>query len=152
MLFAASKQKNGGQGEAIARNLFEMADLEVPVLSIVIGEGGSGGALALAVANEVWMMEYAVYSVLSPEGFASILWKDSKKAPQAAQVMKVTAKDLLELGVIEQIIPEPEPVTLENLTQRAEDLKVRLSVFLQTYGNRNQEELVCQRYERFRRI
>ena len=95
-----------GQGEAIARNLLEMSDLNTPILSIVTGEGGSGGALALGMGNEVWLMENATYSILSPEGFASILWKDSKRAKEAAEVMKVTAKDLLELGVIEQIIPE----------------------------------------------
>ena len=91
-----------------ARNLYEMSALKVPVLSIVIGEGGSGGALALAVADEVWMMENAVYSVLSPEGFASILWKDSKRASEAAGVMRLTAADLKELKVIEEIIREPE--------------------------------------------
>lgn len=100
-----------GQGEAIARSLFEASNLTVPVLAIVVGEGGSGGALAMAVGNEVWMMENAVYSVLSPEGFAAILWKDGKKASEAAKVMKMTAKDLYELGLIECIIPEPEPAT-----------------------------------------
>ena len=90
-----------GQGEAIAKNLYEMSSLTVPVLSIVTGEGGSGGALALGVANEVWMMENSIYSILSPEGFASILWKDSKKAKEAAEIMKLTAADLYELGIIE---------------------------------------------------
>ena len=102
--FCGIEAEERGQGEAIARNLLEMSDLTVPILSIVIGEGGSGGALALGVANEVWMMENATYSILSPEGFASILWKDSKKAKEAADVMKITAKDLLELGVVEQVI------------------------------------------------
>ena len=98
-LSAGIEAEERGQGEAIARNLLEMSDLKVPVLSIVIGEGAAaGGALALGVANEVWMMENATYSILSPEGFASILWKDSKKAKEAAEVMKITAKDLLELG------------------------------------------------------
>ena len=95
-----------GQGEAIARNLYEMSALKVPVLCIMIGEGGSGGALALAVGNEVWMMENATYCVLSPEGFASILWKDGKRAKEASEIMKITAMDLKSLGVIEQIIPE----------------------------------------------
>ena len=103
--FCGLEAEERGQGEAIARNLFEMSSLTVPVLSIVIGEGGSGGALAMAVANEVWMMENAIYSILSPEGFASILYKDSKKAPDVAKVMKVTAQDLMELGLIERIIP-----------------------------------------------
>jgi acetyl-CoA carboxylase carboxyl transferase subunit alpha len=96
-----------GQGEAIARNLYEMSDLSVPILSIVIGEGGSGGALGIGVANEVYMLEHAVYSILSPEGYASILWKDASKAKEAASVMKLTSKDLLELGIIEGIIKEP---------------------------------------------
>lgn len=96
-----------GQGEAIASSLALMSALTVPVISVVIGEGGSGGALALAVANRVLMLEHAVYSVLSPEGFASILWKDSSRAQEAAEVMKLTARDLLDLGVADQIIPEP---------------------------------------------
>ena len=100
--FCGLEAEERGQGEAIARNLFEMSDLKVPILSIVIGEGGSGGALAMAVADEVWMLENAIYSILSPEGFASILYKDSKKAPEAAEVMKVTAADLKKLGLIEK--------------------------------------------------
>lgn len=97
--FCGLEAEERGQGEAIARNLYEMSGLKVPVLSVVIGEGGSGGALAFAVADEVWMMENSVYSVLSPEGFASIIWKDSKKAKEAASVMKLTAKDLKNLGL-----------------------------------------------------
>lgn len=95
-----------GQGEAIARNLMAMSDLAVPIISVIIGEGGSGGALALAVGNEVWMFEHAMYAILSPEGFASILWKDGSRANEAAQLMKITANDLLELQVIDKIIPE----------------------------------------------
>lgn len=106
-----------GQGEAIAKNLYEMSSLTVPVLSIVTGEGGSGGALALGVANEVWMMENSIYSILSPEGFASILWKDSKKAKEAAEIMKLTSADLYELGIIEKVIPE-YPVINENNIKR----------------------------------
>ena len=98
----------GGQGEAIASSLALMSALTVPVISVVIGEGGSGGALALAVGNRVLMLENAVYSVLSPEGFASILWKDAGRADEAAGVMKLTAADLLRLGVVDQVIPEPE--------------------------------------------
>ena len=96
-----------GQGQAIAENLMEMMTLKTPVLTIVVGEGGSGGALALAVADEVWMMENSVYSAISPEGCASILWKDSSKAPQAAEALKLTAQDLFDLHVIERIIREP---------------------------------------------
>ena len=113
--FCGLEAEERGQGEAIARNLFEMSDLKVPVLSVVIGEGGSGGALAMAVADEVWMLENAIYSILSPEGFASILYKDSKKAPEAAEVMKVTAADLKKLGLIERIIPEEEPAGTDTL-------------------------------------
>ncbi|QSX09699.1 acetyl-CoA carboxylase carboxyltransferase subunit alpha [Alkalibacter rhizosphaerae] len=97
-----------GQGHAIATNLMEMSDLQVPVISIVIGEGGSGGALALSVGDQIWMMEYAVYSILSPEGFASILWKDSSRAKEAAGIMKLTSYDLVELKIADKIVPEPE--------------------------------------------
>lgn len=150
--FCGLEAEERGQGEAIARNLFEMADLTVPVLSIVIGEGGSGGALAMAVANEVWMLENSIYSILSPEGFASILWKDSKKAPEAAQVMKITAKDLLERGLIERIIPESEPVCGEKLKHVTDLMRQELQSFLCEYGAKSGEELTEQRYQRFRRI
>lgn len=148
--FCGIEAEERGQGEAIARNLFEMADLKVPVLSIVIGEGGSGGALAVAVANQVWMMENAVYSVLSPEGFASILWKDSKKAAQAAEVMKMTAKDLLELHVVDQVIPEPVPACAEEMGRIAAVLDQRIGGFLAEMIGLSGEELAQQRYERFR--
>lgn len=104
--FCGIEAEMRGQGEAIAKNLYEMSSLKTPILSIVIGEGGSGGALALAVADEVWMLENATYSILSPEGFASILWKDSKRADEAAGIMKITGEDLLELKIIDQVIPE----------------------------------------------
>lgn len=141
-----------GQGEAIARNLFEMSGLKVPVLSIIIGEGGSGGALALAVANEVWMMENAVYSVLSPEGFASILWKDSKKAPQAAEVMKITAQDLLNLKIIERIIPEEETLKIENIEKVTDSLKNEILFFINTYKTKSIEDITAERYTRFRNM
>ena len=150
--FCGIQAEERGQGEAIARNLFEMSDLKVPILSIVIGEGGSGGALAMAVANEVWMLENAVYSVLSPEGFASILWKDSKRADEAAEVMKVTAGDLLRLGIIEELIPEKEPASGDNLGEIAMEMDKRIGEFLKKYGNKSSEELRTQRYDRFRRI
>ncbi len=150
--FCGIEAEERGQGEAIARSLFEMSDLTVPVLSVVIGEGGSGGALAMAVANEVWMLENAVYSVLSPEGFASILWKDSKRADEAAGVMKVTAGDLLNLGIIEEVIPEREPACGENLGEIALEMDQRMGRFLRDYGARTGEELRTQRYERFRGI
>ncbi len=150
--FCGLEAEERGQGEAIARNLFEMSDLTVPVLSLVIGEGGSGGALAMAVANEVWMMENAIYSILSPEGFASILWKDSKKAPDAAKVMKITAADLLEMKLIEEIIPENEPATAENLPMIAEVIEQKMSRFLVQFGEMEQDAVREQRYERFRRV
>ncbi len=148
--FCGLEAEERGQGEAIARNLFEMASLKVPVLSIVIGEGGSGGALALAVANEVWMMENAIYSILSPEGFASILWKDSKKAPDAARVMKITAVDLYERGFIEQIIPEEKPADSDTLPVLSGILKEKMEVFFKEYDAMTEEEIVEQRYKRFR--
>lgn len=150
--FCGIEAEERGQGEAIARNLFEMADLKVPVLSVVIGEGGSGGALAMAVANEVWMLENSIYSILSPEGFASILWKDSKRADEAAEVMKITAGDLLERGLIERIIPEEKPVSKENLKQIATIMKHEIGAFLTVFGIKSEEELTEQRYQRFRRI
>ena len=100
-----------------------MSSLKVPVLAIMIGEGGSGGALALAVANEVWMLENATYSILSPEGFAAILWKDSKKAPEAAKVMKIIAEDLKNLNIIDKIIPEKQNPTDEDKYQLIKELK-----------------------------
>ena len=150
--FCGIEAEERGQGEAIARNLLEMSDLKVPVLSIVIGEGGSGGALALGVANEVWMMENATYSILSPEGFASILWKDSKKAKEAAEVMKITAKDLLELGIVEQVIPEDIPACRDNLEELSKDMKSRMMEFLEKADGKSGEGLAAQRYERFRKM
>lgn len=150
--FCGIEAEERGQGEAIARNLFEMSDLKVPVVTIVIGEGGSGGALALAVSNEVWMMENSVYSVLSPEGFASILWKDSKRASEAAKVMKMTAKDLYELKLIERIIPEEQPASKENAEIIGEALDRSLREFFKNCASMTREEIVKQRYERFRRI
>lgn len=150
--FCGLEAEERGQGEAIARNLFEMADLKVPILSIVIGEGESGGALALAVSNEIWMMENAIYSILSPEGFASILWKDSKKAPEAAKVMKVTAADLYGMNLIEQVIPEPEPADAQNLPVIAETIKERMAGFFARYKTMDAPALCGQRYDRFRRM
>ena len=150
--FCGLEAEERGQGEAIARNLFEISDLKVPVLSIVIGEGGSGGALAMAVADEVWMLENAIYSILSPEGFASILYKDSKKAPDAAKVMKVTAKDLLQLKLIERIVPEEQPACTDNLYRLAEYMDSAMAEFFKTYLAMSDEELREHRYQRFRRM
>lgn len=150
--FCGIEAEERGQGEAIARNLFEMSSMKVPVLSVVIGEGGSGGALALAVADEVWMLENAIYSVLSPEGFASILWKDSKRASEAAEVMKLTAADLKKLGVIEAVIAEPEVYTEETMQSVVFVLQKKITEFLDTHCNFSPEELAVQRYERFRKM
>lgn len=150
--FCGIEAEERGQGEAIARNLFEMSSMKVPVLAVVIGEGGSGGALALAVADEVWMLENAIYSVLSPEGFASILWKDSKRASEAAEVMKLTAADLKKLGVIEAVIAEPEVYTEETMQSVVFVLQKKITEFLDTHCNFSPEELAVQRYERFRKM
>lgn len=150
--FCGMEAEERGQGEAIARNLYEMSALKVPVLSIVIGEGGSGGALALAVADEVWMMENAVYSVLSPEGFASILWKDSKRASEAAGVMRLTAADLKELKVIEEIIREPEVYREDTMLPVLFELEEKMEHFLEQYGSLSEKQLTDRRYDRFRRM
>lgn len=150
--FCGLEAEERGQGEAIARNLFEMSGLKVPVLAIVIGEGGSGGALAFAVADEVWMLEHAVYSVLSPEGFASILWKDSKKAKEAAAVMRLTAQDLKKLGIVEYVVREPELLTQETLESVTDRLADGIAGFLASQMKYSPEELVRKRYARFRRM
>ncbi len=150
--FCGMEAEERGQGEAIAHNLYEMSGLKVPVLSVVIGEGGSGGALALAVADEVWMLENSIYSVLSPEGFASILWKDSKRANEAAEVMKLTAEDLKQLGIIEQVIAEPEEFNEETLPAVAEKLNRQIQGFVTKYSKMPSEELVEKRYQRFRKM
>lgn len=148
--FPGLEAEEHGQGEAIARNLYEMSSLKVPVLSIVIGEGGSGGALALAVGNEVWMMENATYTILSPEGFASILWKDGKRAEEAAALMKVTAKELYDLGIIDQVIPEPEPASSANLVELSRNMRKRIRKFLYENMGKDPETLAEERYQRFR--
>ena len=150
--FCGMEAEERGQGEAIARNLYEMSALKVPVLSIVIGEGGSGGALALACGDEVWMMENAVYSVLSPEGFASILWKDSKRASEAAGVMRLTAADLKELKVIEEIICEPEVYREDTMVPVLRELEEKMEHFLEQYGSLSEKQLTDRRYDRFRRM
>ena len=150
--FCGIEAEERGQGEAIARNLFELSGLKVPVLSVVIGEGGSGGALAIAVADEVWMLENSIYSVLSPEGFASILWKDSKRASEAAEVMKLTAQDLERLGIVEQVISEPAEFTDENLDVVCRDMDGRVGEFLEKYCAMDAAELTEKRYERYRRM
>lgn len=150
--FCGLEAEERGQGEAIAKNLYEMSGLTVPVVSVVIGEGGSGGALAMAVADEVWMLENSIYSILSPEGFASILWKDSKRAKEAASVMKLTADNLKNAGIVEQVINEPAHLVQENLSVVTSQLDVLLNEFFDRYLEMPENELVQKRYERFRNM
>lgn len=150
--FCGLEAEERGQGEAIARNLYEMSELSVPILSMIIGEGGSGGALALAVSDEVWMLENSVYSILSPEGFASVLWKDSKKAKEAARVMKLTAEHLKEMGIVEKVFPEPRSYTRETMKPVMLSLENEIGNFLGKYGAMTQKELTEHRYMRFRNM
>ncbi len=139
-----------GQGEAIAKNLYEMATMTVPILTILIGEGGSGGALALAVGNEVWMLEHSIYCILSPEGFSSILWKDKTRAEEASGVMKITAEHLKDLGVIEKIVPEYGGANAQTFTSISKFMKANIKQFLTKYDTMSAEEIVTQRINRFR--
>ncbi len=148
--FCGIEAEERGQGEAIARNLMEMSGLKVPVLCILIGEGGSGGALATAVGNEVWMMENATYSILSPEGFASILWKDANRAQEASEVMNITAQDLKRLGVIERIVPEFGGADKKTTEAIAGYMKEHIMEFLEKYDGKTGEEIAAERYNRFR--
>ncbi len=141
-----------GQGEAIAKNLFEMSTLKVPSISIIIGEGGSGGALALAVTDKVWILKNSMYSILSPEGFASILWKDSSKSAEAAEIMKITAYDLLELGVVDDIIDEVDGGAQNDFEYTAKDIKEKLIYEFSQLKNINIDELIENRYNRFRKF
>jgi acetyl-CoA carboxylase carboxyl transferase subunit alpha len=141
-----------GQAEAIARNLLEMAKLEVPVVAVVIGEGGSGGALALGVADRVLMMENAIYSVISPEGCASILWKDSTQAPKAAEALKLTAPHLLELGVIDGIVKEPRGGAHADFDAAAAALKDAIIEAFSELSELSAEQLVEERYQKFARM
>lgn len=141
-----------GQAEAIARNLREMAGLRTPIISVVTGEGGSGGALAIGVANRVLMLEHAIYSVISPEGCAAILWGDASKAPEAAQLMRTTAPDLQRLGIIDGVVPEPVGGAHRNWEEAAGNLRTALREHLRQLRPRSPDELVQDRYEKFRRI
>ena len=150
--FCGIEAEEKGQAEAIARALFEMSDMRVPVLSVVIGEGGSGGALALAVANEVWMLEHSIYSILSPEGFASILYKDAKKNKEAAEVMKITAKELKELGVVDRVIKENIPLTIDTIDDVVDELSSNMDDFFEKNAVKSGEEIAKDRYNRFRKF
>ena len=138
-----------GQGEAIAKSMFEMAKLKVPVICFIIGEGSSGGALAVAIGNKVYMLENAVYSILSPEGYSSILWKDSSRAKEAAEKMKLTAEDLYELNVIDKIIKEPEK---ENFDKICKDMKKEIISEITRMKNKTPNEIVDERYQKFRKM
>ncbi|SUO79330.1 acetyl-CoA carboxylase carboxyl transferase subunit alpha [Streptococcus equinus] len=137
-----------GQGEAIARNLLEMSNLKVPIIAIIIGEGGSGGALALAVADKVWMLEHSMYAILSPEGFASILWKDGSRATEAAELMKITAGELYNMDVVDKVIPEHGYFSSEIV----EMIKTNLIAELDELSKLPLEELLENRYQRFRKF
>ena len=141
-----------GQGEAIAKNIMEMSQLKVPIICIVIGEGSSGGALAIAVGDKIAMLENAIYSILSPEGFASILYKDASKAKEAAQNMKITAQDLKKLGVIDDIIKEPKGGAQEDFEKVIKDLKQYIFKNIKQLQKCTEEKLLQQRYEKFRKI
>ena len=141
-----------GQSEAIARNLVEMAGLKVPVISIVIGEGGSGGALALGVANEIYMLENSTYSVISPEGAASILWKDATLAKKAAEAMKITAKDLQDMGIIDGVITEVAGGAHKNIIQQSQFIKQVLTLAITGLKDLSPQEIVDHRYEKFKNI
>lgn len=136
-----------GQGEAIARNLMEMSDLKVPIIAIIIGEGGSGGALALAVADKVWMLENTIYSILSPEGFATILWKDGSRSEEAAELMKITSGELLNMGIVDKVIPERGYFTIEII----EAIKTAIVDELAELSQLSTEDLLEARYQRFRK-
>lgn len=136
-----------GQGEAIARNLMEMSDLKVPIIAIIIGEGGSGGALALAVADRVWMLENSIYAVLSPEGFASILWKDGSRAMEAAELMKITSHELLEMGIVDKVISEAGLSSKELQARVKNELRAELDRLQEL----SLDQLIEERYQRFRK-
>lgn len=150
--FCGIEAEERGQGEAIARNLFEVIMLKTPIVSIVLGEGGSGGALALGVCDELAMLENAQYSVISPRGFASILWKDGSREKEAANIMKITAEDLVELKVAEAIIPEPQGGAHNDPTQTAENIKEYLLSAIDRLKGTEGDELIEKRYEKFRKI
>ena len=145
--FCGMGAEERGQGQAIAENLLAMAGLKTPIVSVLIGEGGSGGALALALADRVWILENAVYSVISPEGCASILWKDSKKVKDAADCLRLTAQDMLELGVVEQVIAEEK-----DFSQTYQHIQTELAAALSQLEQLPVEELLAQRYPRFRKF
>lgn len=145
-------QKKEDNGEAIAKSMFEMAKLEVPIIAIVIGEGSSGGALALGVGNEVIMLENSIYSILSPEGYSSILWKDSSRFKEAAEKMKLTAKDLYEMKVIDKIVKEPLGDETESFSEISEALKKEIKLSVSKMLKKSKQQIVQERYDKFRNM
>lgn len=141
-----------GQGEAIAKSMFEMAKLKVPVISIVIGEGSSGGALAIGVSNKIYMLENAIYSILSPEGYSSILWKDSSRYKEAAEKMKLTANDLYEMKVIDTIIPESIEMQESDFDKVAKTIKNEIKKDVEKMQRQTKDAIVEQRYQKFRNL
>ncbi len=149
---AAPESERYGIGEAIASSLKTMSELTVPTLAIILGEGGSGGAVALALSDQVWMLENSIYSILSPEGFASILWKDSELASEAADIMRLTAKELKELEIVDRVIPERNEANIYSNEELAERLIPEIKKILEELGNQSIEERKIKRYERFRKF
>ncbi|ADK17219.1 MULTISPECIES: acetyl-CoA carboxylase carboxyltransferase subunit alpha [Clostridium] len=150
--FCGMEAEERGQGEAIAKNLMEMFNLRVPIISIIVGEGGSGGALAFAVADSVWMLENSIYSILTPEGFAGILWKDASKAKEAAEIMKITAQDLKKYGIIDKILKEPAGGAQKDVDKMSCTIKEELIEKIGILRKRSKEELLEQRYNKFRKM
>lgn len=146
------EQKKEDNGEAIASSMLELSKLKVPVIAIVIGEGSSGGALALGVGNKVLMLENAIYSILSPEGYASILWKDASRTKEAAEKMKLTAKDLYELKIIDKIIKEPKGEEEESFLKVAKSLKKEIQKTMEEMKDKSPEAIVEERYQKFRNM
>ena len=152
MLIQELKQKKEDNGEAIAKSMFIMSKLKVPVISIIIGEGSSGGALAIGVANKVFMLENAIYSILYPEGYSSILWKDSSRCKEAAEKMKLTAEDLYNLKVIDKIIKEPKNINDETFTELTKNIKEEIKLSIEEMSKLTEEEIYEERYLKFRNM
>ena len=150
--FCGVDAEERGQGEAIAKNLLEMSRLKTPIITVLLGEGGSGGALALAVADRILMLEHSIYSILSPEGFASILWKDGSKAKEAAEVMKITAQDLIDYNIVDKVIKEPSGGAHKNPLKMALAIKRELVEEVYSLRYKDRKEILTNRYEKFRKM
>ena len=150
--FCGVDAEERGQGEAIAKNLLEMSRLKTPIITVLLGEGGSGGALALAVADRILMLEHSIYSILSPEGFASILWKDGSKAKEAAEVMKITAQDLIDYNIVDKVIKEPNGGAHKNPLKMAAAIKRELVEEVYSLRYKDRKEILTNRYEKFRKM